>query len=266
MSKTKQGAFEYWGLMMNGQHVYIFWRTKSHIHLLFMSLHLFFCCPSVWHYIFSFPFSFVSFAVCVFIHQDGVGGLLSLFLELVHLLWEPQLSWWWPQLPVAMHDLRRQLGGWEICGWKRQWKWADIIILPLTASIRCLLCLFLFLCIQAQKNTKLSLKSLYQYLSSPVGTFATNPQYRIQVTVIDEKEQGDVNILLSLMQKPQQENRKEIRTFPMALTLFKVCILNFGWMTKQCKISCEQNKQHTKLIRFNKNNVMCGINDEDSDQ
>ncbi|TKS82846.1 Calpain-11 [Collichthys lucidus] len=52
-------------------------------------------------------------------------------------------------------------------------------------------------------------------------TFATNPQYRIQVTVIDEKEQGDVNILLSLMQKPQQENRKEIRTFPMALTLFK---------------------------------------------
>ncbi|XP_035522743.1 calpain-2 catalytic subunit-like [Morone saxatilis] len=54
------------------------------------------------------------------------------------------------------------------------------------------------------------------------SSFATNPQYRIQVTIIDEKEQGDKNILLSLMQKPLQQNRKSISSYPIGLTIFKV--------------------------------------------
>ncbi|CAI5643278.1 unnamed protein product [Oreochromis niloticus] len=52
-------------------------------------------------------------------------------------------------------------------------------------------------------------------------TFATNPQYRIRVTVIDKKEPGDKNIVLSLMQKPQQGNRKEIRLHQTRLTIYK---------------------------------------------
>ncbi|XP_063340760.1 calpain-11-like [Pelmatolapia mariae] len=53
------------------------------------------------------------------------------------------------------------------------------------------------------------------------STFATNPQYRIQVSVIDKKEPGDKNIVLSLMQKPHQGNRKEIRLHPAGLTIYK---------------------------------------------
>uniref|UniRef100_A0A665WLR4 Calpain catalytic domain-containing protein n=1 Tax=Echeneis naucrates TaxID=173247 RepID=A0A665WLR4_ECHNA len=52
-------------------------------------------------------------------------------------------------------------------------------------------------------------------------TFATNPQYRIQVSIIDRKEQDDKNILLSLMQKPQHDNRKQRRSHPIGLTVFK---------------------------------------------
>lgn len=62
--------------------------------------------------------------------------------------------------------------------------------------------------------------------SLSVATFATNPQYRIQVTVIDKKEPGDKNIVLSLMQKPQQGNRNEIRLHRTRLTIYKVFILN----------------------------------------
>ncbi|XP_029375094.1 calpain-2 catalytic subunit-like [Echeneis naucrates] len=54
------------------------------------------------------------------------------------------------------------------------------------------------------------------------STFATNPQYRIQVSIIDRKEQDDKNILLSLMQKPQHDNRKQRRSHPIGLTVFKV--------------------------------------------
>uniref|UniRef100_A0A3P8NU39 Calpain catalytic domain-containing protein n=1 Tax=Astatotilapia calliptera TaxID=8154 RepID=A0A3P8NU39_ASTCA len=54
------------------------------------------------------------------------------------------------------------------------------------------------------------------------STFATNPQYRIQVTVIDKKEPGDKNIVLSLMQKPQQGNRNEIRLHRTRLTIYKI--------------------------------------------
>ncbi|CAI5643294.1 unnamed protein product [Oreochromis niloticus] len=53
-------------------------------------------------------------------------------------------------------------------------------------------------------------------------SFATNPQYRIQVTVIDKKELGDKNIVLSLMEKPQQGNRKEIRLDRYGLNIYKI--------------------------------------------
>nr|XP_046266463.1 calpain-1 catalytic subunit-like isoform X2 [Scatophagus argus]XP_046266464.1 calpain-1 catalytic subunit-like isoform X2 [Scatophagus argus] len=54
------------------------------------------------------------------------------------------------------------------------------------------------------------------------SSFATNPQYRIQVTKIDRSEREDKNVLLSLMQIPQQQNRQEIRSYPIGLTVFKV--------------------------------------------
>ncbi|KAG7224601.1 hypothetical protein INR49_011354 [Caranx melampygus] len=54
------------------------------------------------------------------------------------------------------------------------------------------------------------------------STFATNPQYRIQVKIINKEEKEDKNILLSLMQKPQQgENRKERRSHPIGLSVVK---------------------------------------------
>uniref|UniRef100_A0A4W6FN14 Calpain catalytic domain-containing protein n=2 Tax=Lates calcarifer TaxID=8187 RepID=A0A4W6FN14_LATCA len=54
------------------------------------------------------------------------------------------------------------------------------------------------------------------------STFATNPQYRIQVTILDKDEKEDQNILISLMQKPEQGHRKKRRLNPVGLTLFKV--------------------------------------------
>ncbi|XP_041864684.1 calpain-1 catalytic subunit-like isoform X1 [Melanotaenia boesemani] len=54
------------------------------------------------------------------------------------------------------------------------------------------------------------------------NTFATNPQYRIQVTIKDKEDPHDENILLSLMQKPQQEYRSKRRFYPIGLTIFKV--------------------------------------------
>ncbi|KAM9348877.1 calpain-1 catalytic subunit-like [Symphorus nematophorus] len=54
------------------------------------------------------------------------------------------------------------------------------------------------------------------------SSFWRNPQYRIQVTKIDETEKEDKNVLLSLMQIPKQEHRKERKTYPIGLTIFKV--------------------------------------------
>ncbi|XP_005462383.1 calpain-1 catalytic subunit-like [Oreochromis niloticus] len=54
------------------------------------------------------------------------------------------------------------------------------------------------------------------------STFATNPQYRIQVSVIDKLEPEDKNILLSLMEKPQQDSRNEIKLNSIGLTIYKV--------------------------------------------
>ncbi|XP_068457274.1 calpain-2 catalytic subunit-like [Clinocottus analis] len=54
------------------------------------------------------------------------------------------------------------------------------------------------------------------------SSFGTNPQYRLQVTKINKQEQEDQNIFLSLMQKPQQKNRKRTRSYPIGLSIFKI--------------------------------------------
>lgn len=82
--------------------------------------------------------------------------------------------------------------------------------------MRCLLCLV--------PDLSYHMHSLC--FSSPAATFATNPQYRIQVTIIDEKEVDDKNILLSLMLKPRQQHRNQTRSELIGLTLFKVRLLN----------------------------------------
>ncbi|XP_054482567.1 calpain-9-like [Anoplopoma fimbria] len=53
-------------------------------------------------------------------------------------------------------------------------------------------------------------------------SFAKNPQYRLKVSKINKEEQSDKNIFLSLMQKPQQQNRKRINNYPIGLNLFKI--------------------------------------------
>ncbi|XP_029956197.1 calpain-2 catalytic subunit-like [Salarias fasciatus] len=54
------------------------------------------------------------------------------------------------------------------------------------------------------------------------SSFYTNPQYRVQVDIIDRQEKDDQNIMISLMQKPQQENRKDRRLFATGLTIYKI--------------------------------------------
>lgn len=71
-----------------------------------------------WDFNFSSGLRFVFFLIVNFVSQDGVEGLLPLFQHGVHLLWEPQLHWWWPHLPVAVHGLWWQLGVREHCRWQ----------------------------------------------------------------------------------------------------------------------------------------------------
>nr|XP_019952908.1 PREDICTED: calpain-1 catalytic subunit-like [Paralichthys olivaceus] len=54
------------------------------------------------------------------------------------------------------------------------------------------------------------------------STFEENPQYRIQVSIIDENEPGDKNILICLMQIPQAMNRLQERFYSAGLTIFKI--------------------------------------------
>nr|XP_029133486.1 calpain-1 catalytic subunit-like [Labrus bergylta] len=54
------------------------------------------------------------------------------------------------------------------------------------------------------------------------SSFNTNPQYRIEVTKIDETEKEDKNILISLMQKPKAQNRKQQRSYPIGVTVYKI--------------------------------------------
>ncbi|KAL3970931.1 psychosine receptor [Sarotherodon galilaeus] len=53
-------------------------------------------------------------------------------------------------------------------------------------------------------------------------TFATNPQYRIQVSVIDKEEPEDKNVLVSLMQKPPQEHRRQMKIEEVVVLIYKV--------------------------------------------
>uniref|UniRef100_I3JDK3 Calpain catalytic domain-containing protein n=1 Tax=Oreochromis niloticus TaxID=8128 RepID=I3JDK3_ORENI len=53
-------------------------------------------------------------------------------------------------------------------------------------------------------------------------TFATNPQYRIQVSVIDKEEPEDKNVLVSLMQKPLQEHRRQMKIEEVVVLIYKV--------------------------------------------
>ncbi|XP_061595740.1 calpain-1 catalytic subunit-like [Cololabis saira] len=53
-------------------------------------------------------------------------------------------------------------------------------------------------------------------------TFYTNPQFRIQVKIIDKTEPGDKNMLLSLMQKPEGEHRLKKRFHPIGVVVYKV--------------------------------------------
>ncbi|KAM3601275.1 uncharacterized protein V6R79_010153 [Siganus canaliculatus] len=53
------------------------------------------------------------------------------------------------------------------------------------------------------------------------STFETNPQYRIEVSKIDRTEDEDKNVLVSLMQIPQQRRRKDARSHPIGITIFK---------------------------------------------
>ncbi|KAM7374440.1 hypothetical protein PAMP_007097 [Pampus punctatissimus] len=55
------------------------------------------------------------------------------------------------------------------------------------------------------------------------SSFATNPQFRIQVTKINKEEEEDKNILISLMQKPLAESRIQAsrKHFPIGITVFK---------------------------------------------
>lgn len=68
---------------------------------------------------------------------------------------------------------------------------------------------------------------LPQSVLSPADTFGKNPQYRIEVPELDDYKEGEKNILISLMQKPKVNNRKRNQSYPIGMTLYKVCNLQF---------------------------------------
>ncbi|KAF7648534.1 hypothetical protein LDENG_00155680 [Lucifuga dentata] len=57
--------------------------------------------------------------------------------------------------------------------------------------------------------------------SASNDTFWMNPQYRIKVDKINTDEKEDKNILLSLMQKPHQHYRNDMRFHAIGLTMYK---------------------------------------------
>lgn len=75
--------------------------------------------------------------------------------------------------------------------------------------------------------TQAQMAALFGFL--PLGTFAKNPQYRVQIPDVGDWKEGDVNMLLSLVQIPRQSQRAQIRSYPVGITLFKVCDDNFVW-------------------------------------
>lgn len=55
-----------------------------------------------------------------------------------------------------------------------------------------------------------------------VGSFWTNPQYRIKVTSDDCEKSGEKNILISLMQKPDKRNRRLVQNLHIGFMVFEV--------------------------------------------
>ncbi|XP_074528553.1 calpain-2 catalytic subunit-like [Halichoeres trimaculatus] len=52
--------------------------------------------------------------------------------------------------------------------------------------------------------------------------FWTNPQYRVTVKAVEGNQKGDKNVLLSLMQKPDEEHRSEVTYHSIGLAVFLV--------------------------------------------
>lgn len=53
-------------------------------------------------------------------------------------------------------------------------------------------------------------------------TFYTNPQFRITIDIRNEEEDFDMNCFVSLMQKPNERNRKKSRYFPVGIYVFQI--------------------------------------------
>ena len=61
-----------------------------------------------------------------------------------------------------------------------------------------------------------------------LDSFWTNPQYRLKIEGLDEdcaETQGDKNMLVSLMQKPDKRNRRLAKSRHIGFSIFEVCVL-----------------------------------------
>lgn len=57
----------------------------------------------------------------------------------------------------------------------------------------------------------------------PAETFWTNPQYRVKIDKLNsECSEGDKNMLVSLMQKPDKRNRLLVKNLHIGISVFKV--------------------------------------------
>ncbi len=52
--------------------------------------------------------------------------------------------------------------------------------------------------------------------------FWENPQYRLTVKAVDGENKGDKNVLLSLLQKPDEEYRSKVTYHAMGFIIYKV--------------------------------------------
>lgn len=52
--------------------------------------------------------------------------------------------------------------------------------------------------------------------------FWTNPQYRLKVKALEEWSEGDKNVLLSLLQKPDEEYRSKVEYHHIGFLIYKV--------------------------------------------
>ncbi|XP_078142886.1 calpain-1 catalytic subunit-like [Centroberyx gerrardi] len=52
--------------------------------------------------------------------------------------------------------------------------------------------------------------------------FWTNPQFRVRVKAVEGESKGDRNVLLSLMQKPDEEHRSKVKHHSIGFTIYQV--------------------------------------------